>query len=351
MLDSVRHFQSPAFIERLIDVMALHKLNVLQWHLTDDQAWRLEIKKYPKFTKRRWLAGPRRAARPLRPTSIRPSGKPRLYGGVYTQDQVREIVAYAQARNITVVPEIEMPGHALSAVLAYPELGSDEIPASAAIQSDWGVFPYLYNVDDKTFGVLEDVLTEVMALFPSAYIHVGGDEAVKDQVEGFARGSGAYEGAGDRRRGALQSYFTHRIGAFLEGHGRRLIGWDEILEGGPLPPSATVMSWRGMSGAITAAKAGHDTVLSPAPFLYLDNRQSARPEEPPGRGAVVTLHDVYAFNPAPDALTPDQRRHILGLQANLWTEHIRTEDRVETMAFPHAAAIAETELVPGSRRA
>jgi len=338
MLDSARHYQSPAFIKRLIDVMALHKLNVLQWHLTDDQAWRLEIRKYPRLTQ---VGGWRAPAGAAAQADIDPAtDKPRLYGGVYTQREAREIVAYAAARNITVVPEIEMPGHALSAILAYPDLGSAG-PAPASIQSDWGVFPYLYNVDDKTFGVLEEVLTEVMAIFPSAYIHVGGDEAVKDQWKASPKIQAQMKALGITDETALQSYFTHRIGAFLTAHGRRLIGWDEILQGGPLPASATVMSWRGMDGAIAAAKAGHDTVLSPAPMLYLDNRQSGRPEEPPGRGAVIPLRFVYDFDPAPAALTTDQRSHILGLQANLWTEHIRTDERAGIMAFPRAAALAE----------
>ena len=346
MLDSARHYQSPTFIKRLIDVMALHKLNVLHWHLTDDQAWRIEIRKYPKLTE---VGGWRVPPGPAGQADIDPAtGKPRLYGGVYTQAQARDIVAYAAARHITVVPEIEMPGHALSAILAYPELGSAG-PAPAAIQSDYGVFPWLFNPDDHTFGVLEDVLTEVMAVFPSPFIHVGGDEAAKDQWKASPAVQARMKALGIKDEDGLQSYFTHRIGSFLTAHGRRLIGWDEILQGGPLPPSATVMSWRGMDGALQAAKAGHDTVLSPAPFLYLDNRQSGRPEEPSGRGNVITLRFVYDFNPAPAVLTDDQRKHILGLQGNLWTEHVRTEDFVEAMAFPREAAIAETGWSPQGR--
>jgi len=346
MLDSARHYQSPQFIERLIDVMALHKLNVLHWHLTDDQAWRIEIKKYPRLTS---IGGWRTPAGQAGQQDIDPAtGKPRLYGGIYTQAQAREIVAYAAARHITVVPEIEMPGHALSAILAYPSLGS-VADAAASIQSDYGVFPYLFNPDEKTFGVIEDVLTEVMAVFPSPFIHVGGDEAVKDQWKASAQVQARMKALGITDEDALQSYFTHRIGDFLTAHGRRLIGWDEILQGGPLPPSATVMSWRGMDGALTAARAGHDTVLSPAPFLYLDNRQSSRPEEPSGRGFVLDLKMVYDVNPAPASLTPDQRKHILGLQGNLWTEHVRTEDYVAAMAFPREAAVAETGWSPEDR--
>jgi len=345
MLDSARHYQSPAFIKKLIDVMALHKLNVLHWHLTDDQAWRLEIKKYPRLTRiGGWRVPAGAAARADIDLKTR---KPRLYGGVYTQAQVREIVAYATARNITIVPEIEMPGHALSAILAYPALGSDG-RAPASIQSDWGVFPYLYNLDDRTFAVLEDVLTEVMALFPSPYIHVGGDEAVKDQWKASPKIQAKMKALGITSEDELQSYFTHRIATFLNSHGRKLIGWDEILDNAPLPPGATVMSWRGIDGAIAAAKVGHDTVLAPSPWLYFDNRQSGRPEEPPGRGAVVDLKAVYDFDPAPAALTAEQHDHIIGVQANVWTEHIRTEDRVETMLFPRVAAVAETDWSPRS---
>ncbi len=345
MLDSARHYQSPAFIKKLIDVMALHKLNVLHWHLTDDQAWRLEIKKFPRLTQ---VGGWRVPAGAAAQADIDPkTHKPRLYGGVYTQAQVKDIVAYAAARNITIVPEIEMPGHALSAILAYPELGSDG-RAPAAIQSDWGVFPWLYNLDDHTFAVMDDVLTEVMALFPSPYIHVGGDEAVKDQWKASPKIQAQMKALGIPDEDELQSYFTHRIATFLTAHGRKLIGWDEILDNAPLPPGATVMSWRGIDGAVAAAKAGHDTVLAPAPTLYFDNRQGDRPQEPPGRGAVVSLRDVYAFDPAPASLSADERRHILGLQANLWTEHIRTEDRVETMVFPRLAAVAETDWSPRS---
>jgi hexosaminidase len=344
MLDSARHFQSPAFVEKLIDTMALHKLNVLHWHLSDDEGWRIEIKKYPRLTE----VGAWR--RPAGAAGTDPAtGKPRRYGGFYTQGQVREIVAYAAHRNVTIVPEIDMPGHAFSAILAYPELGSDG-PPPPAIQADWGVFPWLYNVDDHTFAVLEDVLSEVMALFPSPFIHVGGDEAVKDQWKASPEVQARMKALGIKDEAALQSYFTHRISAFLVSRGRRPIGWDEILEGGDLPGGAAVMSWHGIDGAMAAAKAGHDAVLAPSPTLYFDNRQSDRPQEPPGRGAVVSLRDVYAFDPAPASLNADERRHILGLQANLWTEHVRTEPRAEAMIFPRAAAVAETGWSPASAK-
>ncbi|HEY3889940.1 MAG TPA: beta-N-acetylhexosaminidase, partial [Caulobacteraceae bacterium] len=331
LLDSARHYQSPEFIEQLIDWMALHKLNVLHWHLSDDQGWRLEIKKYPKLTQ---IGAWRTPAGQAAAADIDPAtGKPRLYGGFYTQDQARAIVAYAAARNVTVVPEIDMPGHALAAILSYPELASDG-PGDPAIEGDWGVFPYIYNVDDHTFAVLEDVLSEVMAIFPSRYIHVGGDEAQKDQWKASPAIQARMKALGLANEDALQSYFIRRIETFLDAHGRRLVGWDEILEGG-LPPTATVMSWNAFAGAMAAATAGHDAILTPQPTLYFDHRQSDLSDQP-GRVDVIGLRDVYDFEPAPATLTPKARGHILGLQGNLWTEHIRTEARVQAMAFPRA---------------
>jgi hexosaminidase len=345
MLDSARHYQSPQFVKHFIDVMALHKLNVLHWHLTDDQAWRLEIKKYPRLTA---VGAWRVPAGPAAAADIDPAtGKPRLYGGYYSQDDVRDIVAYAATRHVTIVPEIEMPGHASAAIAAYPQLGvaGAKSDTTAAVPADWGVYPNLFNVEEPTFAFMQDVLDEVMALFPAEYVHVGGDEAVKDQWQASPRVQSRMRELGIKDEHALQSWFVQRIEKYLNAHGRRLIGWDEILEGG-LAPNATVMSWRGIDGAIAAAAAGHDTVLTPGPTLYFDNRplDAARP----GRGKVVSVEDVYAFNPAPAALTEQQREHILGVQANIWTEHIRTEDRVEYMTFPRAAAIAEVAWSPAA---
>jgi hexosaminidase len=344
MLDSARHFQSPAFIMRYIDWMALHKLNVLGWHLTDDQGWRLEIRKYPRLTgvgAWRVPAG-RAAARDIDPAT----GRARLYGGFYTQEDVRRIVAHAAARNITIVPEIDMPGHASAAIVAYPQLGVTS-QAPQAVPADWGIYPNLFNVEESTFGFLEDVLAEVLELFPGKYIHVGGDEAVKDQWRASARVQARMRELGVPSEAALQGYFTHRLGEYLRAHGRRLVGWDEILEGG-VPADATVMSWRGVQGAIAAAAAGHDAVLSPDPTLYLDSRQGRSPSEPPGRGQVETLADVYHFDPLPGPLSGEQQ-HVLGLQANLWTEHVRTEERVAYMTWPRAAALAEVGWSPAAR--
>ncbi|WP_233503626.1 beta-N-acetylhexosaminidase [Sphingomonas psychrotolerans] len=331
MLDSARHFQSPAYVRQLIDWMAVNKLNTLHWHLVDDQGWRIEIKKYPRLTQ---VSGWRRPATA--------PGAPQLpqVGGFYSQEEIRAIVAYAAQRNVTIIPEIEMPGHALAAIRAYPELGTG-VPIPPGTESDWGVFPWLYNFDDKTFSFLENVLDEVIALFPSRYVHVGGDEATKEQWKGSAEVQARMKALGVKDEAALQAAFMHRIGGHLTKRGRKLIGWDEILEGGEVPPDATITSWRGVEGAIIAAKAGHDAVLSPSPILYFDNRQGFSDSEPPGRGNRIDLKTVYGFEPVPSAIPAAQQHHILGLQANLWTEHVRTEARAAWMTFPRASAVAE----------
>ena len=345
MLDSVRHFQSPQFVLQFIDWMALHKLNLLHWHLTDDQGWRLQIKKYPRLTEVGAWRVPAGAAAAADIDSA--TGHPRLYGGFYSQDEVRRIVAHASERNITIVPEIGMPGHATAAIVAYPQLGVTDHPPGT-VPSDWGVYHNLYNVDDSTFDFLDDVLDEVMALFPSEYVHVGGDEAVKDQWQASARIQARMRELHIADEAALQSYFIQRIEKHVNAHGRRMIGWDEILEGG-IARNATIMSWRGLDGAVAATAAGHDAVLSPWPTLYFDNRQGAGSDEPPGRGKVISLHDVYDFDPMPASIVANERQHILGLQANVWTEHIRTEDRVAYMTFPRAAAVAEVGWSPAAK--
>ncbi len=333
MLDSSRHMQSPAFIRSMLDWMAWHKLNVLHWHLTDDQGWRLEIRKYPRLTS-------------VGAWRIDSDGT--RYGGFYTRDEVRDLVRFAAARHVQIVPEIEMPGHATAAIAAYPFLGAAGGDAPA-VSASWGVLPHLFNLEPRTFAFLEDVLADVIELFPGPVIHIGGDEAVKDEwnasplVQARARQLGIHDPA------ALQAYFTQRIGRYLAAHGRRLIGWDEILQPG-LQKDAIVMSWHGVSGAHSAAVAGNDTVLAPWPTLYFDNRQSALPTEPPGRLTVVSLEDVYRFEPHDAALSAIQRRHVLGLQANLWTEHIQTEARTEWMALPRAAALSEVAWSAPQRR-
>ena len=346
MLDSARHFQSPQYVKDYIDWMALHKLNVLHWHLTDDQAWRLEIKKYPRLTSvGAWRVPAGAAAQADIDTA---TGKPRLYGGFYTQKDVREIVAHAAARGVTVVPEIDMPGHATATLVAFPKLGATSNPPSA-VPADWGIYDNVYNIDDSTFAFLENVLKEVLTLFPGKYIHVGGDEVLTTQWKQSSSVQARMRQLGITEAAALPTYFTQRIGRFLKKNGRRLVGWDEILEPG-LPPSSVVMSWRGVDGAFKAATRDIDTILSPWPMLYFDNRQSDAADEPPGRVRVISLEDVYRFEPMPEKLTLEQQRRVLGLQGNVWTEHIRTEERVGVMTFPRAAAIAELGWSAPERR-
>lgn len=336
MIDSARHYQSPEHLRRIVDAMALHKLNVLHWHLTDDQAWRLEIKKYPRLTEvGAWRVPAGAARRAIDPAT----GKAPVYGGFYTQQTARELVAYAAARGIMVVPEIEMPGHASAAIAAYPELGAQPGVVSV-VPGDWGVYPNAFSLEPATFAFLEDVLREVIALFPAPYLHVGGDEVEADQWKASRAGRELAAKLGSDEGMALQASFTERIAAFVEKNDRRLVGWDEILTPG-LARNAVVMSWRGVEGALKAAEQGHETILSPWPTLYFDNRQSVAPDEPPGRIRLVSLRDVYDFDPVPAEMSEDARRRVLGLQGNVWVEHIRTEARVDHMAFPRALAVAE----------
>lgn len=341
MLDVARHFRSTEEVKHLIDAMAQHKLNVFHWHLTDDQGWRIEIKRYPKLTQTGGCRIPAGAA------GRDAHGKPAPYCGYYTQEQIRDVVAYAAARHIRVVPEIEMPGHAQAAIAAYPQLGVTG--KQPPVSSDWGVHTWLYNVDDSTFEFLQNVLAEVVELFPGEFVHVGGDEAAKDQWAASPRVQARRKALQLPDDAHLQAWFIARMEQWLGAHDRRLIGWDEILEGG-LPPRATVMSWRGTQGAIDAARQGHDVVLAPSPIVYFDNLQSLRHDEPTGRGAEVSLHAVYDFEAVPAELDAAQAQHVLGAQANLWTEHLRTAERVEHAAFPRAAALAEALWTPRERR-
>ncbi|HUA81869.1 MAG TPA: family 20 glycosylhydrolase [Dyella sp.] len=336
MLDSARHFQSVGDVEQLLDQMAQHKLNVLHWHLTDDQGWRIEIKRYPELTR----IGAWRT-----PPDAGHDGEPQRYGGFYTQDQIRAVVAYAAARHITIVPEIDMPGHAQAAVASYPAIGVTGKRPPVSV--DWGVNPYLYNVDDASFQFIDNVLDEVMALFPSHYIHVGGDEAIKDQWKASPAVQAKMQALHLKDEDALQGWFIGRVGRYLAAHGRRLIGWDEILDGG-VPADATVMSWRGTEGAIKAAKLGHDVVMSPAPDLYLDSMQSDLPDEAAGRIPVRNLESIYRFNLVPSALSAAQAAHVLGAQENVWTEHMPTMQHVEHAVFPRLDALSEATWTPAS---
>lgn len=340
MLDVARHFRTPDEVKALIDQMALHKLNTFHWHLTDDQGWRIQINQYPKLTEIGGCRIPAGAA------GRDADGKPKPYCAFYTQDEIRDVVKYAADRFVTVVPEIDLPGHAQAAIASYPELGvTGQRPP---VSPDWGIHTWLFNVDDGTFVFLENVLDEVMELFPGKYIHLGGDEAAKDQWQKSPAVQAKIRELGLKDEMQLQSWFMGRLGKYIEGKGRRLIGWDEILEGGP-PADATVMSWRGTDGAIEAARAGHDVVLSPAPDLYLNHIQSDAADETPGRADVMSLKSVYDFKVVPVQLSAEQARHVLGAQGNLWTEHHRTPQRVQRALFPRGAALAEVTWTPQAR--
>jgi hexosaminidase len=342
MLDSARHFQSLDEIKRVLDAMAEQKLNTFHWHLTDDQGWRMEIKRYPKLTE----VGSCRI--PAGDGGRDPAtGEPRPYCGFYTQDQIREVIAYAGERHIQVIPEFDVPGHATAAIAAYPELGT--LDTRLQPLSEWGVFPNLFNTEESTFQFLENVLEEVIELFPAKYVHVGGDEAVKDQWEASARVQERMREVGATTENEMQAHLIKRLEKFLEQHDRRLIGWDEILEGG-LPPEATVMSWRGTEGGLKAASEGHDVVMSPVTDMYMDYLQTNSENEPPGRPLSTPLGRVYGFEPVPDALAKDKQQHILGLQANMFTEHTRSYARLQHNLFPRLAAVAETGWSPRERR-
>ncbi len=343
MLDSARHMQSEQFLLQLLDYMAEHKLNTFHWHLTEDQGWRIEIKRYPKLTS---VGGYRPQTMPAyQPAVDVPTGP---YGGFYTQEQIRRVVAYAKERNITIVPEIEMPGHATAALVAYPQYGSAASPLTS-MPVGWGIYPNLFNTDDATFEFLQNILTEVMNLFPGEYIHVGGDEAVKDQWKINPAVQARMKSLGIQNEDAMQSWFIGRIEKFINAHGRKLVGWDEILQGG-LSANATVMSWRGMEGGVSAAKQGHDAVLTPTRPLYFNYRQSDATDETAGRDPINSLEDVYNFKALPTTLTTAEQAHILGVQGSIWSEYILTEDRVQHMLFPRAAALAEMAWSPDSQR-
>ena len=341
-LDVARHFFSVDEVKRYIDVMAIHKLNTLHGHLTDDQGWRIEIKRYPELT----AVGSIRKATVVRKEWGTYDGTP--YGGFYTQDEIRDVVKYAADRGVTVIPEIDLPGHMLAALTAYPELGCTGGPYE--VWGRWGVADdVLCPGREKTFEFLEGVLTEVMELFPSEYIHIGGDECPKVRWEKCPRCQAKIRQLGLKDDGEhtaehyLQSYVTDRIGKFLARHGRRIIGWDEILEG-RAPSDAVVMSWRGSEGGIAAAKLGHDVIMTPNSHFYFDYYQSLDTDaEPFGIGGYIPMEQVYSYDPAFPELTPEQQRHILGVQANLWTEYVLSDEHLEYMLLPRLAALSEVQ--------
>jgi hexosaminidase len=332
MLDVGRYFYPVDFIKKFIDYMAIHKLNTFHWHLTEDHGWRIEIKKHPRLTE----IG---ASRLGTQVNSREQIDYRPHSGYYTQEQIKDVVAYAAARYVNVIPEIEMPGHAMAALVAYPELSCTGGPFQMLLQ--WGIQDEIFCAgNDKTFALLEDVLSEVAELFPSPIIHIGGDEAPKARWKACAKCQARIKAEGLKDEHELQSYFIKRIENFLLTKNRKLIGWDEILEGG-LAPNASVMSWRGIKGGIAAAKQHHNVVMTPTDFLYLDYYQGDPSLEPKAIGGLLPLEKVYNYEPVPAELTKAEAKYIIGTQGNVWSEYIHSPEKVEYMAFPRAAALAE----------
>lgn len=332
-LDVSRHFFPKDFIKKYIDYLAMYKMNTFHWHLTDDQGWRIEIKKYPKLTE----VGAWRNGSMIGHYTNQTFDNIR-YGGFYTQEEINEIVAYAKERHITIIPEIEMPGHALAALASYPEFSCTGGPFE--VGKTWGVLEDVFCPKDETFAFLENILTEVMTLFPSEYIHIGGDECPKVRWKSCPLCQKRIKGEHLKDEHELQSYFIQRIEKFVNSKGRKIIGWDEILEGG-LAPNAAVMSWRGTVGGITAAKQNHFVVMSPGSHCYFDHYQGEPKNEPIAFGGYTNVEKVYSFNPIPKESSAEESKYILGAQANLWTEYINTPEHVEYMLFPRIAALSE----------
>ncbi|RXJ50741.1 glycoside hydrolase family 20 protein [Gelidibacter gilvus] len=344
-LDVGRHFFSVDFIKKYIDALAMLKMNTFHWHLTEDQGWRIEIKKYPKLQeiaafRDQTLIGSYNAD----PQQF--DGK--RYGGFYTQEEIKDVVAYAQNRHVTIIPEIEMPGHAQAAISAYPELGCTGEQIKVA--ETWGVFDHIFCSKDETFEFLENVLDEVLELFPSKYFHIGGDEAPKTHWEKCPNCQQRIKEEGLKDEHELQNYFITRIEKYLNSKGRQIIGWDEILEGG-LAPNATVMSWRGTQGAIEAAKQHHNVIMTPTSHCYFDYKQSDNEDEPlANSGGFLPLEKVYSFNPIPEELTEEESKYVLGGQGNIWTEYIPNEKQLEYMAFPRILAMSEVLWSPTDKK-
>ena len=341
-LDVGRHFFPKEFMKKYIDLLALHNMNTFHWHLTDDQGWRIEIKKYPKLTE----IGSQRSRTVIGRNTQEYDNTP--YGGFFTQEEAKEIVKYAQERYITVIPEVDLPGHMLAALAAYPEMGCTGGPYEVCPR--WGIFKDVLCIgNDQTMQFLEDVMNEIIEIFPSKYVHIGGDEAPRTRWEKCQKCQARIKTEGlkaDKNHTAedrLQSYCMTRIEEFLNSKGRQIIGWDEILEG-DVAPNATVMSWRGMEGGIKAAQLGHDVIMTPTSFCYFDYYQTAdTKDEPLGIGGYVPIEKVYSLKPVPAVLTEEQSKHILGAQANLWTEYIHSSEHVEYMVLPRMAALAEVQ--------
>lgn len=330
-LDVCRHFYSVDFVKKYIDLMARYKLNTFHWHLTEDQGWRIEIKKYPKLTE---IGAWRMQLDTATGDSIR-------YGGFYTQEQIKDVVKYAADRYITIIPEIELPGHARAALAAYPQFSCSQ--KQLPVANTWGVFEHVYCAgNDATFDFLEGVLDEVIELFPSTYIHIGGDECPKEAWKKCDKCQARIKAEGLKNEHELQSYFIQRIEKYLLTKNRKIIGWDEILEGG-LAPEATVMSWRGIKGGIAAAKQHHDVIMTPGTHCYFDHYQANPKYEPHAIGGYTTVKKVYSYEPIPSELNKEEAKYILGAQANMWTEYIPSEHHLEYMLLPRMLALAEVD--------
>ncbi|MEZ4792056.1 MAG: family 20 glycosylhydrolase [Gelidibacter sp.] len=334
-LDVCRHMFPIDFIKKYIDALAMLKMNTFHWHLTDDQGWRIEIKKYPKLQE---VAAYRKETLIGHYNTQPQRFDGKRYGGFYTQEEIKDVVAYAQSRFIAIIPEIEMPGHATAAIAAYPELGCTGEQVEVATKG--GIFEDIFCPKDETFTFLENVLDEALALFPSKYIHIGGDEAPKTRWKNCDYCQALIKKEGLKDEHGLQSYFISRIENYLNSKGRQIIGWDEILEGG-LAPNATVMSWRGFEGAIEAAKQHHNVILTPGSYCYFDHYQSEDKDEPLAIGGFLPLEKVYGFDPIPKELTLEEANYVLGAQGNVWTEYIPTPEKVEYMVFPRILAMSE----------
>lgn len=338
-LDVARHMFPAEFIKKYIDLMARHKFNRFHWHLTDDQGWRIEIKKYPRLTE---VGGYRKETAIGKATtktraSVKYDGKP--YGGFYTQEEIKDIVQYAAKRHVTIIPEIELPGHAQAALTGYPKLGCTGGPYETA--TTWGVFTDVYCAGkEETFTFLQDVLDEVLTLFPGQYIHIGGDECPKVNWETCPDCQKRIKDNQLKDTHHLQSYFVQRMEKYLNDKGRQIIGWDEILEGG-LAPNATVMSWRGEEGGIAAAKQNHNVIMTPGKWVYLDYAQDTSKTEPLSIGGYTPVSKVYGYEPVPPQLSAEESKYILGAQCNVWSEYLKTSDHVEYMVYPRASAMAE----------
>jgi hexosaminidase len=343
-LDVSRHFFPKEFIKKYIDYIAMYKMNYFHWHLTDDQGWRIEIKKYPKLAE---VGAFRKGVLTGKYKDKSRSNDTAIYGGYYTQEDIKEIVEYATKRHITVIPEIEMPGHSLSALTSYPEFSCTGGPFEVA--NEWGIFEDVFCPKEETFRFLEDVLSEVITLFPSPYIHIGGDEVLKDGWKSCQHCQELIKKEGLKDENELQSYFIKRIENFLSSKNKTLIGWDEILEGG-IAPNAIVMSWRGTEGGIDAAKQNHKVIMTPGGYCYFDYYQGDPRDEPVAIGGYTTVDKVYSFEPTPSELTAEQKFYILGAQGNVWTEYMVTPDKVEYMIFPRIAALSEVLWTPPEKK-